>query len=132
MGRTAPVGVEFRRAEPRDAEALAQLMADPAVFGGLLQLPYPGVEAWRKRLESRAHEQEPSAEPPRPHSEYRIAVGFLANRLDKSEPPLDAVDAVALAVPQPVVAVEFGRGRLRRRASQAPALCATARADDRI
>jgi putative acetyltransferase len=58
MGRAAPVGIEYRRAEPRDAEALAQFMADPAVFAGLLQLPYPGVEAWRKRLESRAHEQD--------------------------------------------------------------------------
>ncbi len=60
MGRAAPVGpeVQFRRAEPRDAEALAQLMSDPAVFGGLLQLPYPGVEAWRKRIESGAQSQE--------------------------------------------------------------------------
>lgn len=58
MGRAALVGIEFRRAELRDAEAIAQLMADPAVFAGLLQLPYPGVDAWRKRLESRAHEQD--------------------------------------------------------------------------
>jgi len=57
MGRAAPVGIEFRRAELRDAEAIAQFMADPAVFAGLLQLPYPGVEAWRKRLDSRANEQ---------------------------------------------------------------------------
>lgn len=57
MGRAAPVGIEYRRAEPRDAEALARFMADPAVFSGLLQLPYPGVELWRKRLESRANEQ---------------------------------------------------------------------------
>jgi len=58
MGRAAPVGIEYRRAELRDAEAIAQLMTDPAVFAGLLQLPYPGVDAWRKRLESRAHEQD--------------------------------------------------------------------------
>ena len=54
MGGAAPVGalpdLQFRRAEVRDAEALAQLMSDPAVYGGLLQLPYPGVEAWRKRM----------------------------------------------------------------------------------
>jgi putative acetyltransferase len=56
MGRAAPVGIDYRRAELRDAEAIAQLMADPQVFSGLLQLPYPGVDAWRKRLESRAHE----------------------------------------------------------------------------
>jgi len=58
MGRAASLGIEFRRAELRDAETIAQLMADPAVFAGLLQLPYPGVDAWRKRLESRAHEQD--------------------------------------------------------------------------
>jgi putative acetyltransferase len=57
MGRAAPIGIEFRRAELRDAEALAQFMADPAVFSGLLQMPYPGIEAWRKRLESRLNEQ---------------------------------------------------------------------------
>ncbi len=58
MGRAAPVSVEYRRAEPSDAQALARFMSDPEVFAGLLQLPYPGVEAWRKRLESRAHEQD--------------------------------------------------------------------------
>jgi putative acetyltransferase len=58
MGRAAPLGVEYRRAEVGDAGALAWLMADPAVFSGLLQLPYPGVEAWRRRLESRANEQD--------------------------------------------------------------------------
>lgn len=61
MGGTAAVdapagAVRFRRAESSDAAAIATLMSDPEVFGGLLQLPYPGVEAWRKRLESRAHE----------------------------------------------------------------------------
>jgi putative acetyltransferase len=58
MGPAAAVGIAYRRAEPRDAEALTQFMSDPEVFAGLLQLPYPGVEAWRKRLESRAHEQD--------------------------------------------------------------------------
>jgi putative acetyltransferase len=40
----------IRRVRTSDAEAIAQLMSDPAVFGGLLQLPYPSVEAWRTRL----------------------------------------------------------------------------------
>jgi len=40
----------IRRASSRDAAALAQHMSDPAVFGGLLQLPYPSEEAWQKRL----------------------------------------------------------------------------------
>jgi putative acetyltransferase len=40
----------IRRASTRDAGALAHHMSDPAVFGGLLQLPYPSEEAWQKRL----------------------------------------------------------------------------------
>lgn len=39
-----------RRASTRDAAALARHMSDPAVFGGLLQLPYPSEESWQKRL----------------------------------------------------------------------------------
>jgi putative acetyltransferase len=45
------VTIEYRRASAADAEGLTQLVADPRVFGGLLQLPYPSVEVWRKRLE---------------------------------------------------------------------------------
>ncbi len=40
----------IRRASAKDAAALARHMSDPAVFGGLLQLPYPSEEAWQKRL----------------------------------------------------------------------------------
>jgi putative acetyltransferase len=40
----------IRRVSTKDAAALAQHMSDPAVFGGLLQLPYPSEEAWRQRL----------------------------------------------------------------------------------
>lgn len=59
MGGAAPVeAIVYRRAVPADAEALAQLMADPEVFGGLLQLPYPTPELWRKRLEPQAVEQD--------------------------------------------------------------------------
>ncbi len=48
----------FRRAVPADAEAFARLMADEAVFGGLLQLPYPTAELWRARLEQQTADQD--------------------------------------------------------------------------
>lgn len=51
MGERQAVSVEYRRATPADAAGLAQLMADPRVFGGLLQLPYPVAETWTSRLE---------------------------------------------------------------------------------
>jgi putative acetyltransferase len=41
----------IRRASPKDAAAVAAHMADPAVFGGLMQLPFPSEEQWRVRLE---------------------------------------------------------------------------------
>ncbi|MCA3217779.1 MAG: GNAT family N-acetyltransferase [Burkholderiales bacterium] len=44
-------GPVYRRATPADAEMLCGLMSDPAVFSGLLQLPFPSVDVWRKRLE---------------------------------------------------------------------------------
>lgn len=42
--------ITIRRVRTSDAEGLAELMADPDVYGGLLQLPYPSVEGWRTRL----------------------------------------------------------------------------------
>jgi putative acetyltransferase len=42
--------IQIRRVRSGDAEGMVQLMADPATFGNLLQLPYPSVEAWRTRL----------------------------------------------------------------------------------
>lgn len=35
-----------------------RLMSDPQVFAGLLQMPYPSVEAWRKRLEQQTEQQD--------------------------------------------------------------------------
>ncbi len=35
-----------------------RLMSDPQVFAGLLQMPYPSIELWRKRLEERAEQQD--------------------------------------------------------------------------
>ncbi len=40
----------IRRARAADAEDFCQMMADPEVYAGLLQLPMPSVEMWRKRL----------------------------------------------------------------------------------
>lgn len=40
----------IRRAEPSDAEALHRIYSAPGVIRGTLQLPYPSVENWRKRL----------------------------------------------------------------------------------
>jgi len=42
--------LEIRRALPSDAAGFVQMMSDPEVFGGLLQLPYPTEEFWRQRL----------------------------------------------------------------------------------
>src|SRR3954463_942610 len=42
--------ITIRRASPRDAAAYARIMGDPAVFGGLMQLPYPSEDMWRARL----------------------------------------------------------------------------------
>ena len=40
----------IRRAEPSDAEALHRVYSAPGVIRGTLQLPYPSVEIWRKRI----------------------------------------------------------------------------------
>ena len=40
----------IRRTNSKDAAAMAQLMSDSAVFGGLLQMPYPSEDGWRARL----------------------------------------------------------------------------------
>lgn len=51
---TAPAGVTLRRSTVADAEALAALMTDEAVYAGVLQMPYPTADRWRKRLEAQA------------------------------------------------------------------------------
>ena len=40
----------IRRARAADADDFCQMMADAEVYAGLLQLPMPSVEMWRKRL----------------------------------------------------------------------------------
>lgn len=42
--------VLIRRAEPGDYEAIQRIFSAPRVIWGTLQLPYPSVEGWRKRL----------------------------------------------------------------------------------
>lgn len=44
------MSVTVRRTQVADAAAISELMADPEVFGGLLQLPFPSEELWRQRL----------------------------------------------------------------------------------
>jgi putative acetyltransferase len=45
---TSPI--TLRRATPRDAAAFARIMADAEVQANLMQLPYPSVEQWERRL----------------------------------------------------------------------------------
>jgi len=44
------MNLTIRRAEPSDYEAIAKIFACPKVVWGTLQVPFPSVEAWRKRL----------------------------------------------------------------------------------
>jgi putative acetyltransferase len=40
----------IRRSLPEDAAAFTALFADPAVYPGTLQMPYPNEAAWKERL----------------------------------------------------------------------------------
>ena len=40
----------IRHAEPNDLEAIRALYAEPNVVSGTLQVPFPSLELWRKRL----------------------------------------------------------------------------------
>ncbi len=40
----------IRRATLQDAAAYARIMGDPAVYPGLMQMPYTSEELWRQRL----------------------------------------------------------------------------------
>ena len=42
--------ITVRRAEPGDYEALHRIFSGPRAMAGTLQLPFPSVEVWRKRL----------------------------------------------------------------------------------
>jgi len=43
--------ITIRRASPKDAAAFARIMGDPAVYPGLMQLPFTNEELWRTRLD---------------------------------------------------------------------------------
>lgn len=47
---TAGRPIVIRRAEPADAQAIHETFLGPRAIAGTLQLPYPSVEMWRKRL----------------------------------------------------------------------------------
>ena len=42
--------IVVRRAEPGDAGAIHEMFLGPRAIAGTLQLPYPSVEMWRKRI----------------------------------------------------------------------------------
>ncbi len=42
--------ITIRRTEPGDAEAIAKIFSGPKAVWGTLQIPYPSVEQWRKKL----------------------------------------------------------------------------------
>ncbi len=44
------MNITIRRAEPGDYEALARVLSGPKAIWGTLQLPFPSLETWRKRL----------------------------------------------------------------------------------
>lgn len=42
--------ITIRHTEPNDYEAVQRIFASPQVVWGTLQLPFPSIEQWRKRL----------------------------------------------------------------------------------
>ncbi len=42
--------IVVRRATTKDAGAFARMMAEPGIYAGLMQLPYPSEEMWSQRL----------------------------------------------------------------------------------
>jgi putative acetyltransferase len=42
--------ITIRRATPADAAGFARVMSDPAVYPGLMQLPFNNEQQWRERL----------------------------------------------------------------------------------
>lgn len=44
------MAITIRRTLVQDAAAIARIMSDPAVYPGLMQMPYGDEERWRARL----------------------------------------------------------------------------------
>jgi putative acetyltransferase len=85
--------ITIRRAEPGDAEAYANIFSGPRAIWGTLQIPYPSVEMWRKRL----------AEPP--EGMYHLVacadgevVGQLALHTNPNRPRRHHVGSIGMAV----------------------------------
>jgi L-phenylalanine/L-methionine N-acetyltransferase len=51
MHAPGAAAVEYRRVTLDDAAALAELFSNPDVYDGTLQLPMPGPDLWRQRLQ---------------------------------------------------------------------------------
>ena len=45
-----PAGLTIRRAEPGDYAEFARTYTDESAYSGTLQLPFPSLELWKKRL----------------------------------------------------------------------------------
>ena len=45
------MSIHIRRATPDDLEAVYKIYTGPQVIRGTLQLPFPSIDRWRKRLE---------------------------------------------------------------------------------
>lgn len=43
-------GLRIRRAEPGDYSAAYEIFSGPRAYAGTLQMPYPSLDAWRRRL----------------------------------------------------------------------------------
>lgn len=50
MSRQPTSPLSIRRSRVEDAPAVTALFADPAVYPGTLQMPFPSEAAWRRRL----------------------------------------------------------------------------------
>lgn len=66
------MSLTLRRVKPADAAAIAEQFADPEVFAGTLQLPYPSEEMWAQRIAG--------MNPPAPGSNEIVLAAVLADR----------------------------------------------------
>jgi hypothetical protein len=50
INRTKPMDITIRRPEPGDYEAIARISTYPKVIWETLQVPFPSVEQWCKKI----------------------------------------------------------------------------------
>ncbi len=83
----------IRHAEPADVEAIVRIHAQPRAVRGTLQVPYPSVELWKKRLAAET-----------PNARHLVAcegaepVGFLGLWQPGRSPRRRHVAAIGMAV----------------------------------